>query len=335
VPTAASLNALSLANVDAVGFDRNLPGGACNAYVANYGPTGASHGVVTTVNPQGIQTTRPLNDPTHPRSIAVERSGQFAFTMGLEPSETFMRLETIEGALANQGPFHDILTFDPLLMTAVPFNDSWLDTGLVGPVFDQSTFAATGAINLYVANRVVAGDLYLLRHTGPYAYQQIALPIAAPSLVTALALADWGPFEIPPVSRDPVLVGAYYVAAGNTTLLFYHLSNGTYSTSQPLQASFPDIVSVQGLSADPMYGDIYIEAGTTSGQVRLLMLHASDQSLRSLRDVQTDLLHSPSAPALLLYQGGLSAESGGRLVGFEGIGPHAGLASWWDTQLCP
>jgi hypothetical protein len=88
------------------------------------------------------------------------------------------------------------------------------------------------------------------------------------------------------------------------------------TTVSPAMADHVDgmTLTVLGLAAHPVYGDVYVEVKDSSGTRNLLDLDEHDLSVRLVRDVQIDLHLQPLVPSSFSNDGRLAITPDDRLL---------------------
>jgi hypothetical protein len=346
-PDAGLLNALGpvLAGADGIAFDRTVLN-ECSAYLSTfaYPLPSAVKKVTAGGTVTSAQSTSPDQAPLHGVDVAREGDPVFATMVNRPP----LQFPTTTPGMVAGAPASGTLNVAAIASPTSaggPFADPRLNQGPVGPVLDHKQYALDpGQPHLYYGNWFTNGGLHRLSPACPTC-PWVAEPVInfsnpAGERITAIAFTDRRSAHVTPVPA----YHRYLVIAHGTTLSVVDIEGAPIPDDQkdidlavqPIPDDNRPIAAILSLSADPLYGDVYVEVkGTGAGTTTwLLVLRSDDHSLRTLRQAQVDLRVSPLVPASFTDEGRLGLSPGSLVRLVPNLNP--GFAPTFASHLpCP
>lgn len=337
----ADLTALAPTLAGAVGvtYDRTSQG-VCNAYVSTYRNPPTQSGVVR-VHPSGTASGSwsnpdPQITPLGGFCDLTSDSGDWMVCGAINRPAPAQDLPGLMVTGTSVG-FNQIAFQGSRTSSTTPFLDQRLDQGPVGPVVERKDNLQPGQVDAYVANWRASGDLYVLVQqsaTGPKFELQVPGWTSIPQRITALAFGK-SPAGGVPVHRF------LYIGYGTKLSILDIDAAAVVST---IDLGNPDVYNgavggglvsaIRSLTADPLYGDLYIEVNDTGGRAEMLLLREDDYSVHNLFNVSVDLHLQPFAPAQFSNQGRLVLTPSGQLLRLT-PSPGGGAATYSAYKACP
>ncbi len=336
-PGAGVLNSVApaLAGADGIAFERTSLN-TCSAYVSTYQWPQPSRvlKVAADASVTMAQSISPDMAPLH--GIDTVREGDLVFvTMVNRP---FAQLPPTTPGMGTGFVSSGQVTVGAIASPTygnVPFSGPRLNQGPVGPALDHRRYdLSPGTPVVYYGNWQTNGDLYRITRscsTCPW----FANPVPnwnnpSGERITAIAYTDRRSAHPPLPGDKPRLVIGH-----GTTLSIVDISGQPVPDDQidiDLSIFQPGgdsrtIAALMSMSADPLYGDIFVEVKGAPPIPTdwILMLRSDDASVRTLEQIQSDLHMTPIVSPSFSDEGSICASSGTYLLRMSlqdfGIGP--------------